>query len=187
MPSAAPNGRALSLSLPATPSANHPNAPALAALRVANQISALTAYWDANERCLFANDAYRHWFGREPGEMIGMSLRDLLGPLYQKNLPYIRGALAGKPQVFERQIPLPGGGYRDSIATYTPDIVDGVVRGFAAHVADVSGLRQREAALAAAIRESIRALEGTKDSFRSKQLGILRQRLLHVLDHLQGP
>ncbi|HWA26917.1 MAG TPA: PAS domain-containing protein [Lacunisphaera sp.] len=183
MPPAAPDGR--SLSLPATPPAPRPTNPDLTALRVANQVSAMIAYWDASERCLFANDAYRHWFGREPGEMIGITLRELLGPLYPKNLPYIRGALAGKIQVFERQIPLPGGGHRDSIATYTPDIVDGVVRGFAAHVADVSPLRQREAALALAIREAVQAIESTKDSFRSKQLGTLRQRLLQVLDRLQ--
>ncbi len=37
-----------------------------------------------------------------------MSLKELLGPLYEKNLPYILAALRGEKQVFERQIRLPG-------------------------------------------------------------------------------
>jgi hypothetical protein len=92
-------------------------------------------------------------------------------------LQYIRGALAGVPQVFERQIGLPSGEIRESVATYTPDIVDGVVKGFSAHVADVTALRRREVELEQALRESILILENTKRSFRSKQLGQLRERL----------
>ncbi len=87
-----------------------------------------------------------------------MSMKELLGPLYELNLPYILGALRGEKQVFERQIPLPGGGFRESIATYTPDIIDGEVRGFSVHVADVTMLREREAALERALRERDEAL-----------------------------
>lgn len=90
--------------------------------------------------------------------MIGMSMKDLLGPLYEKNLPFIRGALKGQRQLFERRIPLPQGGFRDSIATYIPDVVDGVVQGFWAHVADVTVLREREAALERAIKERDEAI-----------------------------
>jgi PAS domain S-box-containing protein len=160
---------------------------AVTALRVVNQISAMVAYWDRDQRCVFANDAYRTWFGKSPDEVVGKSMQDLLGPLYEKNLPYIRGALAGDLQVFERQIPLPGGGFRDSVATYTPDIVNGAVRGFSVHVADVTSLRQREGELALAIREAILDLEKSKDSFRSKNLGQLRLRLEKVLQRLEGP
>jgi len=154
---------------------------------VVNQISAMVAYWDANQRCVFANAAYRHWFGRSPEEMIGLSMRELLGELYEKNLPYIEGALAGEPQIFERRIPLPDGGTRDSVATYTPDVVDGVVRGFSVHVADVTLLRQREATLSQTIKATIEALEKTKGSFRSRELGRLREQLGAVLERLQGP
>ena len=176
----------MSLNPPSSSSPREPDSVATA-LRVVNQISAMVAYWDANQRCVFSNVAYQDWFGKSPDEMLGMSMQDLLGPLYEKNLPYIQGALAGEPQVFERQIPLPGGGTRDSVATYTPDIVDGVVRGFSVHVADVTRLRQREAALGQTIREVIQTLEKTKDSFRSKDLGQLRQQLKLVLEQLVGP
>jgi len=137
----------------------NPANPALLALKAVNQISAMVAYWDSDQRCLFSNEAYQEWFGKGPAKMVGMSLQDLLGPLYEMNLPFILGALRGEPQQFERSIPLPQGGARDSIATYTPDIKEGVVRGFWVHVADVTPLREREAALQRAISERDAALE----------------------------
>jgi PAS domain S-box-containing protein len=128
------------------------------AFTVVNQVSAMVAYWDSNQRCVFSNEAYRHWFGKTPDEMVGMSMKELLGPLYEQNLPYILKVLDGEKQVFERRIPLPTGGARDTIATYTPDVLDGVVRGFSVLVADVTILREREAELQRAIRERDEAL-----------------------------
>ena len=125
----------------------------------------MLAYWDTQQKCVFANNAYREWFGRTPEEMNGISMETLLGPLYLKNLPYIQAVLDGKRQVFERQIPLPNGETKDTIATYTPIIVDGVVTGFTAHVADVTMLRKREAALDQTIQEAILVIEKTKRSF----------------------
>jgi len=136
--------------------------PSEIALRVANHISAMVAYWDADQRCVFSNEAYRHWFGKSPDQMKGMALKDLLGPIYELNLPFILAALKGEKQVFERQIPVPGGGVRESIATYTPHVVDGVVRGFSVHVADVTPLREREAALERVLRERDAALAEVK-------------------------
>jgi PAS domain-containing protein len=107
---------------------------------------------------VFSNDAYREWFGRTPEQMLGMTMQQLLGALYEKNHPHILGALRGERQVFERRIPLPNGGFRDSIATYTPDIVDGKTIGFWAHVADVTILREREVALERALVERDEAL-----------------------------
>jgi len=130
-----------------------PPSPDAIALKVVNQIGAMVAYWDAEQRCVFSNDAYREWFGKSPEQMRGMTMRELLGPLYALNLPHILAALRGEIQVFERRIPLPDGSVRESIATYTPDLADGVVRGFSVHVADVTALREREAALERALTE----------------------------------
>lgn len=127
------------------------------ALKVVNQISAMVAFWDHDQKCVFANSAYMEWFGRSPEEMKAITLKELLGPLYEKNLPYILGALRGEKQIFERQIPLPQGGVRESIATYTPEIVDGVLLGFSVHVADVTLLRDRERALEVALWEKNKA------------------------------
>lgn len=150
-----------------TKDATDSDAVAYHALRVADNVPAMLAYWDANEVCLFANDAYRTWFGKSRSEVVGSTMRELLGPIYELNLPHIRGALAGQVQVFERTIPNPdGSGTRESLATYTPDLIDGTVRGFFVQVADVTALKrlQREhqrviGELEAAVRE-VRTLRG---------------------------
>ncbi|MCX6546665.1 MAG: PAS domain-containing protein [Acidobacteria bacterium] len=118
-----------------------------------NHISAIVGYWDCDQRCVFSNDAYLEWFGKTPEQMVGITMKELLGPLYEQNRPFILGALKGEKQVFERRIPLPEGGYKDTIATYTPDIIDGTVLGFSVLVADVTPLREREAALDRVLKE----------------------------------
>ena len=136
------------------------------ALRVADHVSPMLAYWNRDQICLFANHAYRSWFGKARPEVVGSSMRALLGPLYELNLPHIQRALAGEVQVFERTIPGPDGVTRESLATYTPDVVDGAVAGFFVHVADITPLkvmeREREALivrLEAALQE-VQTLRG---------------------------
>ena len=115
-------------------------------LHVADHVTAMLAYWDNKQVCRFANSAYQEWFGKTRDEMIGkITMEELLGPIYKKNLPYITGALNGVRQVFEREIPLPDGGSRHSIATYYPDITEKEVRGFFVHVADVTPVKLLEA------------------------------------------
>ena len=112
------------------------------AVNVADHISAMLAYWDKDLTCRFANSAYMKWFGKTKDEMIDrITLIELLGPLFEKNWPYIEGVLKGEIQTFEREIPLPNGGTKHSLANYFPDIVDGKVAGFFVHVADVDQLK----------------------------------------------
>jgi PAS domain S-box-containing protein len=77
------------------------------ALFVVDHIPAMVAYWDTNQICRFANNAYLEWFGKTREQLIGITLKELLGPIYSKNLPYINEALKGKVQNFEREIPTP--------------------------------------------------------------------------------
>ncbi|PBQ30450.1 hypothetical protein CNR22_01270 [Sphingobacteriaceae bacterium] len=112
------------------------------ALKVAENTDAMLAYWDKNLLCKFANASYLKWFGISPQQMIDkITLPELLGELYEKNLPYIQGALAGKPQTFKRDITLPNGELKTTIATYNPEIENGIVIGFYVHVADISPLK----------------------------------------------
>lgn len=107
-----------------------------------DRVPSMLAYWDADLRCRFANQAYVRWFGVSPSDLVGRSLRDLLGPeLFTLNEPYVRAVLAGQDQTFERVVPGPDGVRRDSLAHYTPDIVDGVVVGFLVEVTDVTPLK----------------------------------------------
>jgi len=111
---------------------------------VADSIDAMLGYWDRELRCRYANAAYKTWFGRSPDTMEGIPMQELLGPLFELNLPFIQGALEGRKQSFERLIPLPDGTVRYSLASYFPDVTDGTLRGFSVHVADITGIKLRE-------------------------------------------
>lgn len=120
------------------------------ALNAIDNISAMVAYWDSDLKCCFANQAYRHWFGKSRDEVIGTFMPDLLGQLYMHNLPYITEALRGNLQTFEWAVPLPDGTIRHTLATYTPDVVEGQVKGLFVHVADITPLKLLEHELVAA-------------------------------------
>ncbi len=141
---------------PATPGGFDLSAISLA---VVDAIPAMVAYWDEDEVCRFANRAYLDWFGRTREEMIGITLEQLLGPIYPLNRPYIRAALAGETQHFERTIPIPGSGeVRESIATYIPETIEGRTVGFYVHVSDATLLKRREQELERTVAERDQAL-----------------------------
>jgi diguanylate cyclase (GGDEF)-like protein/PAS domain S-box-containing protein len=119
-------------------------------VELVDHLDAMVAYWDGEQRCRFANRAYKDWFGRGRKELLGTTLAELLGPLYVVNLPHIEAAYRGEKQVFQRPIPRPDGmGVRHSLATYTPRVVDGRVTGIFVHVADVEPLKKLEVELTA--------------------------------------
>lgn len=117
---------------------------------VYNQIDVMLAYWDKNQVCKFANNAYLNWFGRSYEETITnqITLKELLGEnIYQQNLPYIKGVLQGNIQKFERDLPTPSGQIKHALASYFPDIKNGEICGFFAHVADITEKKQTEIAI----------------------------------------
>lgn len=144
---------------------------------ISDHITAMLAYWDKDLICRYANSAYVDWFGKTKEEMINnIRIDELLGPLYEKNLPYIKAVLLGKKQLFEREIPLPNGsGIRHSLATYIPDINDGEVAGFFVHVADVTYLKELENIIASTKRETLRKIIETEETEKRYLVEILRE------------
>ena len=104
----------------------------------------MVAYWDKNQVCVFANNAYHDWFGKTRQEMVGLKLKDLLGPLYAKYLPYIAAAYAGQKQIFERSIQSRDGAVHHGLVTLTPHEIDGEVHGLFVHVANIGFLKSKE-------------------------------------------
>lgn len=125
-------------------------------LEVLDHLDAMVAYWDLNRVCLFANNAYLDWLGIPKQQMIGITMSEMLGSLYDVNLPYIEAAYAGERQVFERDIRAPDGRIRHGLATYIPHIVDGQVHGMFVHVVDVTPLKKLEYQLRSAKNEAER-------------------------------
>ena len=118
---------------------------------VADGVPSTIAYCDRLQRYRYANRAYEVWFGLRPEVIIGKTMAEVLGSIYEKDLPYILGALRGEPQSFDREVPDPDGGApRYSHVTYVPDVTDDGVRGFFAYVADFTRHKRLEDDLRAA-------------------------------------
>jgi PAS domain S-box-containing protein len=113
---------------------------------ILNGLPAMIGYWDRDLRNRMANHAYVDFFGKSPKEMRGIHISEVLGPeLYEKNLKYMEGALAGEPQLFDREIRTPSGEIRYTQASYIPDVTeDGEVRGFFVLVTDITERRRIE-------------------------------------------
>lgn len=144
---------------------------------VTNNLPSLIAYWDRDEVCQFANKIYIDWFGVAPDELIGKSLRDLLGAeLYNKNKPHIEGVLLGQTQQFERDLVLKATGQtRHTKALYIPDFIRGEVAGFFVLVVDITEIKQAE-------------MEALSQKERAERAVKTREEVLAIVSHdLKNP
>ena len=107
---------------------------------VIDNMPAMIGYWDRNLINVLGNEAYVEWFGMTPEQMRGRHIREVIGEkLFALNWPYMEGALAGRPQHFDRTIIDASGDVRYAQAAYIPDVDDsGDVRGFFVLVTDVT-------------------------------------------------
>jgi len=148
--------------------AEHVDAEELAALRdITQHVPGMLAYWDAEQRCVFANEEYRKWFDIDPDELRGETMEQLLGDMYAGTVPHIEGALRGERQHFEREFPDPAGGRsRYCQVDYVPVVSRGGVRGFVVMVAEVTERKHLELDLQRTVEElqaalaKVRALSG---------------------------
>lgn len=106
---------------------------------VTDILPTMLGYWTSELKCRFANRAYNEFFGKNPDEILGMGIEEVLGTtLFHKNEPYIKQVLLGIPQSFERTIVKPNGKIGYTLAHYFPDIKNGIIIGFIALVTDIS-------------------------------------------------
>jgi PAS domain S-box-containing protein len=110
-------------------------------------VPALIGYVDVDERYRFNNLAYQDWFGRPVKDFLGLTVRDVVGEAaYAAIASHVRSALAGHRVTYESELIYRDGKPRYVRATYVPDVgEDGRVRGFVAHVNDITDLKRAEA------------------------------------------
>ncbi|MEW5774851.1 MAG: diguanylate cyclase [Thermodesulfobacteriota bacterium] len=121
---------------------------------LASNLPGMVGYWSRDLRCGFANHAYREWFGRTPEQMLGIRIQDLMGEeLFRKNEPYMRAALRGEPQQFERTLVKADGSTGYTRAHYIPDSDGEEVRGFFVLVSDITELKLTQFQLEKQVKE----------------------------------
>jgi PAS domain S-box-containing protein len=113
---------------------------------IADAVPALIAYMAPDYRYRLANRAYQRWYGLPPDQVVGRTVREVLGEAaWAKVRPHIDRALAGEEVTYEDLIPYRLGGPRHVRASYSPDRRGGGVAGVVVQVTDLTDLRQAEA------------------------------------------
>jgi diguanylate cyclase (GGDEF)-like protein/PAS domain S-box-containing protein len=130
---------------------------------ITDNTPALIGYVDSDLRYRYANATYLEWFGRRPEDMIGRSMRDMLGDTaYAVREPHIREALAGREATFD-VAPAVSGFNRYAHTRYVPDRrPDGSVAGFYVLASDVTALKMSEEQLRESEKQLSLALEGSE-------------------------
>ena len=107
---------------------------------ITDALPILIAYIDKEQRYRYNNRTYETWFGKSRSSSIGLPMKQLVGEKnYQKMLPYIEMALAGKKVTFETQLTADNGSSYWISATYIPDFAaEGEVKGFFSMVEDIT-------------------------------------------------
>lgn len=114
---------------------------------IADNLPAIIAYWDNQERCQFSNQACLEWFGLSPSSMLGERMRDVLGDaVYARSKPFVDAVLRGERQSFERDLVDATGVTRNTQTSYIPDFRDGAVQGFFVLISETSERKRAEAA-----------------------------------------
>ena len=113
-------------------------------------VPVLIAYIDADEHFRFVNDYFRHGFGLPPDEVLGRTLRDVVGDeVYARLEGRLQDVRAGLPQTFEASFS-PSGRAPIFIVSCFPDYGERQeVRGAYVVCQDITRRKEAEEALAA--------------------------------------
>ncbi|MGF7149474.1 diguanylate cyclase (GGDEF)-like protein/PAS domain S-box-containing protein [Sphingomonas zeicaulis] len=132
----------------------------------ANTAPALIAYIDQTLTYRYANETYRLWRGMAPDEVVGKSMREIVGERsYAMLEAKARAALGGEPVTYEMEL-FDGDRRRFVHGNYTPDrAADGSIAGFHVLVTDISDRRALEDRL-------IRSERQFNDAFRHAAIGM---------------
>jgi PAS domain S-box-containing protein len=154
---------------------------------VVDETPAIIGYIDCHLIYRFANMAYLEWFGKSREEILHRPMKEVLGPIYDANLPQTLGALGGVTQLFERRFSLLNKTVRHGLITYKPHFDAGKVHGFFVLVADVSPLKKIEFELVEAKRQVVAIAKREVDhlkqtNFTLEQLGKIGQEITTHLD-----
>jgi putative addiction module CopG family antidote len=127
---------------------------------ITDAVPVLISYVDRDLVYRFANRHYQEWLGIAPEDVVGRSIRDVVGEAtFTQRMPLIERALAGEMVVADTTMPHRDGVDRASEVHYLPRVEKGKVVGFHVLVFDIQERIDRQADLERQVRHRSRAEE----------------------------
>jgi diguanylate cyclase (GGDEF)-like protein/PAS domain S-box-containing protein len=112
---------------------------------IADNLPALIAYVDREQRYRFTNVNYEHWFQRDGAQVLGSHVSEVFGAEYYTfTSSKIAAVLRGERVNFERDGTDRAGHKRCWRIEYIPDVQDGKVVGFYSMVLDITEAKELE-------------------------------------------
>lgn len=112
---------------------------------VTNSIPSLVGYWDSDTKLTFANESYYDLFGRKPSEILGKSMKEVLGErVFSEIENKVQAALTGEEQTFERTIINKNNEIIYALVQYIPDVYENEVKGFVALTTDITEIKKTQ-------------------------------------------
>ncbi len=136
---------------------------------ITDNLPGRVTYWDAEERCRFANRTYLDWVGMSAQQLLGTRMQDTISAAYYEAAsPHVKAALAGERREFEFETLRGAHRYVHQII-YVPDRVgDGPVRGTYTLALDITALKEAERQLRSINAELRVASEQAEAATRAK-------------------
>ncbi len=103
------------------------------------------AYYDKNLVCQFSNAAHAAAYGREPGDLVGQHLSEIVSPaVLPEIIPKVARVLSGERLQFEARRLSADGQARFYDVRYLPDLIERRVVGYFVELVDITERRQTE-------------------------------------------
>ena len=149
---------------------------------ITDAVPMLISYVDRQERHRYVSKAFQNWFGISPEQILGKSVRDLVGDAaYEAIRPRVEKALAGEEVTFDVHGGISSSEPRWLRATYVPQRnPGGEVDGFVALVLDISAQKRADAA-----REALVSTLERTVAFTERFAGVLGHDLRNPLFAIQ--
>ena len=122
---------------------------------ITDALPVLVAYVDKHERYRFNNKAYENWFNVSRKDIIGKTVREVVGDIAYSSLKsQIQKALAGENFYYEAYLPYKDAGKRFVAVNYIPRVVNNQVEGYYTLINDISKQKEVQRALEIALQET---------------------------------